>query len=225
MKLLAIDSSGGTSSVALIYEDEILSYSKDHSRKQRPNWNKLLSSVGINSQINISEIDCFAFGRGPGSYTGIRSLASFMKGLSWTQDKPLIGISNLKSIAYQANEQQNDTELSVINVALKSDLDEVYFCTYLNSLPLEEQENEKVMSYGELSNPRLLSNPSALYAGNGWKDERIKLHSNTLFDIHSDALSIAQLAKLKFDSKENFAPEDANPVYLKDTNYKKISNE
>jgi len=225
MKLLAIDSSGDTSSVTLIYEDDILSYSKDHSRKERPNWNKLLSSVGINSQINISEIDCFAFGRGPGSYTGIRSLASFMKGLSWTQNKPLIGISNLKSIAYQAIKQKNDTEFGVINVALKSDLDEVYFCSYLNSPLLEEQEEEKVMSYKELSNPRLLSNPSALYVGNGWNDERIKLDSNTSFDIHSDALSIAHLAKLKFDTKENFAPEDANPVYLKDTNYKKISNE
>jgi len=113
----------------------------------------------------------------------------------------------------------------VINVALKSDLDEVYFCSYLNSPLLEEQEEEKVMSYKELSNPRLLSNSSALYVGNGWNDERIKLDSNTSFDIHSDALSIAHLAKLKFDTKENFAPEDANPVYLKDTNYKKISNE
>ena len=72
MKLLAIDSSGDTSSVTLIYEDDILSYSKDHSRKERPNWNKLLSSVGINSQINISEIDCFTFGRGPCTSTQIK---------------------------------------------------------------------------------------------------------------------------------------------------------
>ena len=109
MKLLAIDSSGNQTSIALIYEDELLSFSKIHSRMERPNWNSLLNSVGINSEIKMSDIDFFAFGRGPGSYTGIRSLASFMKGLSWTQAKPLIGISNLKSIAYQAQNESNET--------------------------------------------------------------------------------------------------------------------
>ena len=225
MKLLAIDSSGDSSSVALIYEDEILSYSKTHARKERPNWNNLLSSVGINKQIHISEIDCFAFGRGPGSYTGIRSLASFMKGLSWTQKKPLIGISNLKSIAYQVNNEVINTKYNVINVALKSDLDEVYFCKYLNSPQLEKQSEEQVKSYKQLADPMLLSNPLAIYAGNGWDDERIKLDTNSLFNINSNAISIAHLANFKFNNQDKFLPEEANPVYLKDTNYKKISDE
>ena len=191
MKLLAIDSSGDSSSVAFIYEDEILSYSKIHARKERPNWNNLLASVGINLQIHISEIDCFAFGRGPGSYTGIRSLASFMKGLSWTQKKPLIGISNLQSIAYQAKTKADNKQFNVINVALKSDLDEVYFCKYPSSDLLENQSDEKIMSYKELSDPMLLSNPSAIYAGNGWDDKRIKLDANSIININSDALSLS----------------------------------
>lgn len=225
MKLLAIDSSGDSSSIALIYEDEILSYSKIHARKERPNWNNLLSSVGINKQIHISEIDCFAFGRGPGSYTGIRSLASFMKGLSWTQKKPLIGISNLQSIAYQANNEVINKQYNVINVALKSDLDEVYFCEYLNSSELEQHSDEQIKSYKQLADPVLLSNPLALYAGNGWDDERIKLDASSMFNINSDALSIAHLANFRFNNQDKFLPEDANPVYLKDTNYRKILNE
>ena len=225
MKLLAIDSSGDSSSIALIYEDEILSCSKIHARKERPNWNNLLSSVGINKQIHISEIDCFAFGRGPGSYTGIRSLASFMKGLSWTQKKPLIGISNLQSIAYQANNEVINTQYNVINVALKSDLDEVYFCEYLNSSELEQHSDEHIKSYKQLADPVLLSNPLAVYAGNGWDDERIKLDASSMFNINSDALSIAHLANFKFNNQDKFLPEDANPVYLKDTNYRKISDE
>ena len=225
MKLLAIDSSGDSSSIAVIYEDEILSYSKKHARKERPNWNNLLSSVGINKQIHISEIDCFAFGRGPGSYTGIRSLASFMKGLSWTQKKPLIGISNLQSIAYQANNEVMNTQYNVINVALKSDLDEVYFCEYLNSSQLEQYSDEHIKSYKQLADPKLLSNSLAVYAGNGWDDERIKLDASSMFNINSDALSIAHLANFKFNNQDKFLPEDANPVYLKDTNYRKISDE
>ena len=225
MKLLAIESSGDSSSIAVIYEDEILSYSKIHARKERPNWNNLLSSVGINKQIHISEIDCFAFGRGPGSYTGIRSLASFMKGLSWTQKKPLIGISNLQSIAYQANNEVMNTQYNVINVALKSDLDEVYFCEYHNSSELEQHSDEHIKSYKQLADPLLLSNPLAVYAGNGWDDERIKLDASPIFNINSDALSIAHLANFRFNNQDKFLPEDANPVYLKDTNYRKITDE
>jgi tRNA A37 threonylcarbamoyladenosine modification protein TsaB len=110
-------------------------------------------------------------------------------------------------------------------VALKSDLDEVYFCKYPSSALLETQSDEKVLSYKELADPMLLSNPSAIYAGNGWDDERIKLDASSIVNIHSDALSIAYLAELKINNQDKFLPEDANPVYLKDTNYKKISNE
>ena len=148
-----------------------------------------------------------------------------MKGLSWTQKKPLVGISNLQSIAYQANTKVDNKKFNVINVALKSDLDEVYFCKYLSSALLETQSDEKVLSYKELADPMLLSNPSAIYAGNGWDDERIKLDASSIVNIQSDALSIAYLAELKINNQDKFLPEDANPVYLKDTNYKKISDE
>ena len=227
MKRLAIDSAGDSSSIALIYEDEILFFSQSHQRKEKPNWNQLLSCVGINSKINISEIDCFAFGRGPGSYTGIRSLASFMKGLSWSQKKPLIAISNLKSAALNAQLNLKEQAFKTINVALKSDLDEVYFSQYmLNDGHLDDEGNEKIMSYDSLAEPKLLSNPSAIYVGDGWDDERINISDNkSYFNIDSNANFIAQLAKLEFSPSKEFSPEDANPVYLKETNYKKIANE
>jgi len=226
MKLLAIDSSGNQTSIALIFEDEILSCLKTHARMERPNWNILLEAVGINSHIKISDINIFAFGRGPGSYTGIRSLASFMKGLSWTQTKPLIGVSNLQSIAYQALAHVNENSATKINVAIKSDLDEVYFCSYSNDSELEPQEEERVITYEELENSSLLNNVNEIYAGNGWDDSRVKLKSSkTFFNICSEAKSIAELAKIKFNASDTFLPEDANPVYLKDTNYKKIAND
>ena len=226
MKLLAIDSSGNQTSIALIYEDELLSFSKTHSRMERPNWNSLLNSVGINSEIKISDIDFFAFGRGPGSYTGIRSLASFMKGLSWTQAKPLIGISNLKSIAYQAQNKSTETSKVIINVAIKSDLDEIYFCSYANTPDLDKHQNEKVIAYEDISKSNFINDNNAIFAGNGWDDPRITFEkSNNLLALSSDAESIAQLAKFQFNKSKSFSPHDANPVYLKNTNYKKISNE
>ena len=67
---------------------------------------------------------------------------------------------------------------------------------------------------------------NAIFAGNGWDDPRITFEkSNNLLALSSDAESIAQLAKFQFNKSKSFSPHDANPVYLKNTNYKKISNE
>lgn len=39
MKVIAIQSSGDQTSVSVINNDDILSYSIDHERKERPDWN------------------------------------------------------------------------------------------------------------------------------------------------------------------------------------------
>ena len=54
---------------------------------------------------------------------------------------------------------------------------------------------------------------------------QINKNSKNLLGLSSNAESIAQLAKFQFNKSKSFSPHDANPVYLKNTNYKKISNE
>src|SRR5258708_3972425 len=60
---------------------------------------KLLFSIDSGFQIlqkNIQDIDLFAVGVGPGSFTGLRIGISTMKGLAWTLHKPLIRLSSLE---------------------------------------------------------------------------------------------------------------------------------
>jgi tRNA threonylcarbamoyladenosine biosynthesis protein TsaB len=51
----------------------------------------------------VDDIDYFACGLGPGSFTGIRVGMATIKGLAWSLKKPLIGISTLDIIARNAN--------------------------------------------------------------------------------------------------------------------------
>ena len=90
MKVIAIQSSGDQTSVSVINNDDILSYSIDHERKDRPDWNSMLINVGLNSAFNLVDIDLFAYGNSSGSYTATRSVASYLKGISVTLDRPLI---------------------------------------------------------------------------------------------------------------------------------------
>lgn len=52
----------------------------------------------------MSGIDYFACGLGPGSFTGMRTGLSTIKGLCWVLNKPLIGISTLDILAKNIRE-------------------------------------------------------------------------------------------------------------------------
>lgn len=54
--------------------------------------------------IELSAIDAFAVGKGPGSYTGLRVATSVVKGLCFALDKPLIGVNTLEAMALQVRE-------------------------------------------------------------------------------------------------------------------------
>lgn len=100
MKILALETSTLTGSIAFLEDEEIraetiLSVSVRHSERLMPAMNHLLESAGV----SISEIDLYAVALGPGSFTGLRIGIATAQGLALAQDKPLIGISTLEALA------------------------------------------------------------------------------------------------------------------------------
>ena len=73
MKLLAIDSSGNTATVAVV-EDNILraeytiDYKKTHSQTLLP----MLEEIRKMTELDLESIDGIAVAAGPGSFTGLR---------------------------------------------------------------------------------------------------------------------------------------------------------
>ena len=101
MKLLAIDSSSKTASVAFLYDNKLISESYvdiglTHSQTLLP----LIKNTLENSHTSINEIDAFAINNGPGSFTGVRIGISLIKGLAFFESKPCIPVSTLHSLAY-----------------------------------------------------------------------------------------------------------------------------
>lgn len=100
MKILGIDSSGLTASVALV-EDEItvaeytVDYKKTHSQTLLP----MLDEIIKMTQQDMNEIDGIAISQGPGSFTGLRIGSATSKGLAQALRKPIIPVDTLAAMA------------------------------------------------------------------------------------------------------------------------------
>ncbi len=101
MKILAIDTSGLTASVAVVEDDILLgeytvNYKKTHSQTLLP----MLDEVSRMIELDMDSIDAVAVAGGPGSFTGLRIGSATAKGLGLALDKPLIQIPTVDGLAY-----------------------------------------------------------------------------------------------------------------------------
>ncbi|MDC0616533.1 hypothetical protein OAO95_00605 [bacterium] len=103
MNVLAIQSSGNETSLCVILGDDVLEYSISHERKDRPNWQEMLSQIGLDSFFSMADIDIFAYANNEDSYTATRSVASYLKGISSALKKPLITIDANKINTISSN--------------------------------------------------------------------------------------------------------------------------
>ena len=109
MKILAIESSAVTASVA-VTEDELLlaqSFQNSgltHSATLMPMAADLLKNTGL----SMGDIDVIAVAAGPGSFTGIRIGVAAAKGLAWPEDKPCAPCSTLESMAWQCAHMEGE---------------------------------------------------------------------------------------------------------------------
>ena len=102
MKVLAIESSGLTASVAVVEETRTVAeytvdYKKIHSQTLLP----MIDEVVRMTDLDLSEINAIAVSGGPGSFTGLRIGSATAKGLGLALDKPLIHVPTVDGLAYQ----------------------------------------------------------------------------------------------------------------------------
>jgi tRNA threonylcarbamoyladenosine biosynthesis protein TsaB len=109
LNLLALDASSSACSAALYRRDaegerclaRFAMTPREHTRRLLP----MVDEVLADAQLAPSALDAVAFGRGPGSFTGLRIAAGAAQGLAFGLDCPLLGVSTLRALALQAHRQ------------------------------------------------------------------------------------------------------------------------
>ena len=102
MKIIALETSAVTASVAVTDDERLLAQSFQnsgltHSATLMPMVAGLLKNTGL----TLDEMDVVAVAAGPGSFTGVRIGVAAAKGLAWPGDKPCAPCSTLESMAWQ----------------------------------------------------------------------------------------------------------------------------
>jgi tRNA threonylcarbamoyladenosine biosynthesis protein TsaB len=100
MKILSIDSTANTSTVALLENDKLLGIytantKNTHSETLLPMVKHLLSTLNV----SIQQIDAYAVSNGPGSFTGVRIGVATVKGLAFGKDKKCVEVSTIEALA------------------------------------------------------------------------------------------------------------------------------
>lgn len=103
MKILAFDSSGLVASVAIVQDDNLIAeyttnYKKTHSQTLLP----MLDEVVRMTETDKKSFDLLAVAAGPGSFTGLRIGSATVKGLALAWDIPVVAVSTLEALAYNA---------------------------------------------------------------------------------------------------------------------------
>jgi tRNA threonylcarbamoyl adenosine modification protein YeaZ len=106
MKILGIDTTTKFLCLGIYDNGKIYEYSLEVERKLSFLLAKTIKRVLDALGWKPKDINYFACGLGPGSFTGVRIGLATIKGLSWALNRPLIGISTLDILAKNVNFSQ-----------------------------------------------------------------------------------------------------------------------
>jgi len=228
-RILALDTSTDACSVALLVDGEVQEdfriAPRRHTQLLLPMVETMMSAAGL----SFTQLDAIAFGRGPGSFAGIRIATGAAQGLALAVDIPLIPVSTLQAMAVDAASRSANirstgirSKNSVFVAALDARMNEIYWSALQVSddFTLTELLPEQVSSPQTLILPPDLEGWEAI--GSGWcyldqmepviRDQVV----SAALDLYPRAGAMLKLAQRALANGQVIQADDATPVYLRD---------
>jgi tRNA threonylcarbamoyladenosine biosynthesis protein TsaB len=213
LNLLAVETSTELCSVALLrgpdlFVEEVLAHNR-HSEMLVAMIRKLLAR----SRLAPAQMDAYAFGQGPGSFTGIRIACGIVQGMAYAVNRPVVPVPSLLALAEQSNERR-------VIAAFDARMNEAYLAAYARNGD----------DWDEVIAPRLadaqslppLPGHSWAATGSGFDSHpwlREAYRQSVTMRLEGDlprAGAVARLASRGFARGAGVPAERAAPLYLRD---------
>ncbi|MGX9742131.1 tRNA (adenosine(37)-N6)-threonylcarbamoyltransferase complex dimerization subunit type 1 TsaB [Pseudocitrobacter corydidari] len=167
MRILAIDTATEACSAALWNTGEICAHfelcPREHTQRILPVVQDILSQSGV----TLTELDALAFGRGPGSFTGVRIGIGIAQGLALGAELPMIGVSTLATMAQGAFRKSGATR---VLAAIDARMGEVYWAEYVRDEQgiWHGEESEAVLKPEAVKERLMQLSGEWVTVGTGW---------------------------------------------------------
>lgn len=213
--ILALDTATEACSVALWHNGNLFHFDeispRTHTQRILPMIDDLLAQSGI----TLKQIDVLAFGRGPGSFTGVRVGISVAQGIAFGANLPVAAISNLTAMAEAARLQSGATEVVAL---IDARMNEVYF----SQLRYQNGEWQEVVAEQVCSPEKAIEQiqlcENLTVVGTGWAAYSQFSAANLPLTISEIILPSAQAMISLVQNNENTPLQNAmtiEPVYLR----------
>ena len=170
MNILAIETATDACSCALEFSGTVTTRHVVEPRRHTELLLPMIDEVLADAGAELGALDAIAFGRGPGSFTGLRIACSVAQGLCFGADRPLVAVSTLQVVAAGMHRSRGTPR---VLVALDARMGEVYWGGFeWNGVTMVPAFEESVVP------PDAVHVPAAgewAGAGSGWAAHRVVL--------------------------------------------------
>jgi len=219
LNILAIETSGAACSVALLLGTELRQGLEQEPRRHTELVLAMMDDILAEAGIDLTRLDALAFGRGPGSFTGVRIAASVVQGAAYGADLPVAPVSTLAALAQGCFRSDGSSR---VLAALDARMGEVYWGPYR----LGAGDLMQAAGAEEVAAPEAVTLPADggwSGVGSGWATygDVLRGHLGTRLPavmpaVQCEARDVAVLAAAEFARGRCVTAERALPVYLRE---------
>jgi tRNA threonylcarbamoyladenosine biosynthesis protein TsaB len=213
MNLLAVETSTELCSVALLRDGELFVLEALAENRHSDLLVPMLRQVLDRARLAPRQMDAFAFGQGPGSFTGLRIACGIVQGMAYAAEKPVVPVPTLLALAEQTNESR-------VVAALDARMGEAYVAAYAR----HDADWDEVIAPRLAGAQGLPSLPGRRWAATGsgfdrhaWLRDAYRESIEMRFEGDLPrAGAIARIAARRLGRGAGVPAEKAAPLYLRD---------
>jgi tRNA threonylcarbamoyladenosine biosynthesis protein TsaB len=221
MKLLALDTSTETMSLAVQHGDAVFTHTSAGGAQASSTLIPAIEALMQQAGLQYAQLDAMVFGRGPGSFTGLRTACSVVQGLAFGANVRVLPVDTLLAVAEEARflAQTRGLDASHILAVLDARIGEVYVSSYEFDSKLRPKYNGELLKKPQNLLANVASLPTLL-AGNIRPALDAQLPDTLLALPHLSCLPAAsallRLAPSLIAAGGLVDAQDALPLYIRD---------